>query len=81
MLILQFKNLRGFPGGPEVKNLLYKAGDTDSIPGRGTKIPHALEQLSLQATAGVSAPQRKIPHNAMRVPCATAETRRSQINI
>ena len=79
MVILQFKNLGDFPGGPEVKNLLYKAGDTGSIPGRGTKIPHALEQLSHQATAGVSAPQRKIPHDAMRILCAATETRRSQI--
>ena len=46
MVILQFKNLGDFPGGPEVKNMLYKAGDTGSIPGQGTKIPHALEQLS-----------------------------------
>ena len=32
-----------------VKNLPSSAGDTSSIPGQGTKIPHALEQLSLQA--------------------------------
>ena len=81
MVILQFKNLGDFPGGPEVKNMLYKAGDTGSIPGQGTKIPHALEQLSRQATAGVSAPQRKIPNDAMRIPCAVTETRRSKINI
>ena len=30
-----------FPGGPVVKNLPYRAGDTGSIPGQGTKIPHA----------------------------------------
>ena len=30
-----------FPGGPVVKNLPSNAGDTGSIPGRGTKIPHA----------------------------------------
>ena len=35
-----------FPGGPVVKNLPFNAGDTDSIPGQETKIPHALEQLS-----------------------------------
>ena len=29
-----------------VKNLPYNAGDTGSIPGRGTKIPHAAGQLS-----------------------------------
>ena len=27
--------LRGFPGGPVVKNLLAKAGDIGSIPGSG----------------------------------------------
>ena len=38
-----------FPDGPVVKNLPCKAGDVGSIPGWGTKIPHALEQLSLCA--------------------------------
>ena len=32
-----------------VKSLLSKAGDVGSIPGRGTRIPHAEEQLSLRA--------------------------------
>ena len=36
-----------FPGGPVVKNLACNAGDRGSIPGQGTKIPHAAEQLSL----------------------------------
>ena len=39
-----------FPGGPVVKNLLSKAGEVGLIPGRGTKIPHAIEQLSPRAT-------------------------------
>ena len=30
-----------FPGGPVAKNLPSNAGDTSSIPGRGTKTPHA----------------------------------------
>ena len=38
-----------FPGGPVVKNSLCNAGDLSSIPGRGTKIPHATEQLNLGA--------------------------------
>ena len=43
-----FKNCRsrGFLGGPVVKNLPCNAGDTGSISGPGTRIPHALEQLS-----------------------------------
>ena len=40
---------RDFPGGPVVKNLLSNAGDTGSIPGQGTKIPHATGKLSLSA--------------------------------
>ena len=35
-----------FPGGPIVKNLPCNAGDTDLIPGWGTKSTHATEQLS-----------------------------------
>ena len=34
-----------FPGGPVVKNLPSSAGDMGSIPGGGTKIPHAEGQL------------------------------------
>ena len=36
---------RDFPGGPVVKNPHSNAGDAGSIPGRGTKIPHAVGQL------------------------------------
>ena len=39
-----------FPGVPVVKNLLCNAGDVGLIPGRGTKIPYAGEQLSLPIT-------------------------------
>ena len=33
-----------------VKNPPYNAGDMGSIPGEGTKIPHAAGQLSPRAT-------------------------------
>ena len=52
-----------FPGGPVVKNLPSSAGDAASIPGWGTKIPHATGQLSLRAAttepthSGARAPQ------------------------
>ena len=36
-----------FPGGPVVKNLPCNAGDAGSTSSRGTKIPHAMRQLSL----------------------------------
>ena len=39
-----------FLGFPVVKNPPYDSGNTGLIPGRGTKIPRALEQLSLHAT-------------------------------
>ena len=38
------------PGGPVVKNPPSNAGDVGSIPGQGTKIPHATGQLSPRAT-------------------------------
>ena len=38
-----------FPDDPVVKNLPCNAKDMGSIPGQGTKIPHATEQLSLCA--------------------------------
>ena len=37
---------RDFPGGPVVKNPPHNGGDAGSIPGQGTKIPHAVGQLS-----------------------------------
>ena len=39
-----------FPGDPVVKNPPSNAGDAGSIPGQGTKIPHATGQLSPHAT-------------------------------
>ena len=34
---------RDFPAGPLVKILCFNARDVGSIPGQGTKIPHALQ--------------------------------------
>ena len=61
--LINKKNYRDFPAGPVVKNPPYNAGDTGSIPGQGTKIPHAVGQLSPRATTteptrtGACAPQ------------------------
>ena len=41
---------RSFPGCPVVRSLPANAGDTGSIPGPRTKIPHATGQLSPCAT-------------------------------
>ena len=43
--------MRDFPSGPVDKNLSDNTGDTYSIPVQGTKIPHAVGQLSPRATA------------------------------
>ena len=49
ILFIDIKKNRDFPGGPVVKNPPSNAGDTGSISGQGTKIPHAVGQLSLRA--------------------------------
>ena len=41
---------QGLPGSPVVKNLPCNSGDVGLIPGQGTKIPHAMDQLSPHAT-------------------------------
>ena len=43
-------SFRYFPGGPVTKSLPSNVGNAGSIPGQGTKIPHAAGQLSLRAT-------------------------------
>ena len=48
--MIKIRIMRDFPGGPVVKNPPYNAGNSGSIPGRGTKIPHATGQLSLHTT-------------------------------
>ena len=40
------KKIRDFPSGPVVKNPPCNSGDMGSIPGRGTGIPRATEQLN-----------------------------------
>jgi len=42
--------VRDFPGGPVVKSLPTNVGDTGSIPGLGTEIPHATGQLGPHST-------------------------------
>ena len=37
-----------FPAGPVVRSLPCNAEDVGSVPGRGTKTPRAIEQLSLR---------------------------------
>lgn len=44
MLVVHLGN---FPSGSVVRNLPCNAGDLGSIPGRGSKVPHTSEELSL----------------------------------
>ena len=57
--VIKTQCLRDFPAGPVVKNLPCNAGYMDSVPGRGTMIPYAKEQLSLQAATIEPTPQVK----------------------
>ena len=51
-----------FPGGPVVKNSPSNAEDAGSIPSQGTKIPHAVGQLSPRA------PTTNLTHSGARAP-------------
>ena len=74
-------NFRDFPTGPVVKNLPSNAGDADSIPGQGTKIPHATGWLRLHATAREDCvPQWETLHATMKISCAATKTWCSQRN-
>ena len=55
-------NRNFFPGGPVVKNPPSNAGDVGSIPGPGSKIPHATEQLSPYITTKTRHSQVKKNH-------------------
>ena len=69
LLVSNLKNSGNgdFPDGPVVKNPPANAGDTGSILGPGTKIPHAVGHLSPYTTPTeatcprVCAPQKKKP--------------------
>ena len=75
-----------FPSGPGVKNLPCNAGDTGSLSGGRTKMPHAEEQLSphtqllspftLESAShnGVPAPQQKTPRDVTKTTCDATKT-------
>ena len=68
--LLHLKLRWDFPVGPVVKNLPRNSGDVGSIPGPGTKIPHASEQLSLCTTTESVYSNKKIPHAATKTRCS-----------
>lgn len=63
-----------FPGGPLVERLPSKAGGADLISAWGSKIPPAMEQLSLHAQflksmhSRVPVPQLEIPGTTTKDP-------------
>ena len=74
-LNIKTKTTSTITSGPVVKNQPSNAGDSGSIPGRGTKIPHAEGQLSLSAAtteptrSGARVPQlERRPHAPMKDP-------------
>ena len=76
---IENNTVRDFPGDPVAKNLPCNARAAGLIPGWGTKIPHATEQLSLHTTA------TEPTHSRARVPqlersSTITKTRHSQVN-
>ena len=57
-----------------VKNSPCNAGGEGSIPGLGTKIPHAAGQLSTCGTTRVSCAKMKRLHAAIKTQCGQINT-------
>ena len=71
-----------FPDGSEVKNWPCNTGDVGTIPGQGTKMPHAAGQLSPSASHNywACAPQWKTLLNTRKISRARTKTQCSQIS-
>ena len=75
-------------GGPVIKNLSYEVQGIGLIPGWGTKILHATEQLSPHTAATeplshnqrICSPQQNVLHDATKTPHATTKTQSREIN-
>ena len=59
---------RDLPGGPMVKNPRSNAGDVGSIPGQGTKIPHA---------TGATKPMHR-PHPETKTQCSQKNPKKTK---
>ena len=69
-----------FPGGPVVENPPSNAGDVGSLPGRGTKIPHATGQLSLcAATTEPACSRAHVPQLERSPMCCNERSRVPQL--
>ena len=58
---------RDFPAGRRVKNPPSNAGDPSSIPGLGTKTPHATGQVNLHTATTEPTTTREIPHATTKI--------------
>ena len=79
---LHIRLYRDFPGGPVIKNPPSNAVDLGSIPGQGTKIPHASGQVSLHAaTTKPAHPGAHTPQLERSLSAVTREVREPQWKI
>ena len=71
-MVLYNVSSQDFPGGPAVKNSLCNTGDMGLISGQGTKIPHAVGQLSLSTTMreACMVQVEKSPSAVMKTQCS-----------
>lgn len=75
LIIHSIKVIEGPPGWSRLENLSSNAGDSDLIPSKGTRVPHAAEQRILLATATEPhattresvCQSGKFPHEAMKI--------------
>ena len=67
-MVLYNVSSQDFPGGPAVKNSLCNTGDMGLISGQGTKIPHAVGQLSSCASTMKPGALEPIRHNKREAP-------------
>ena len=71
---------RDFPGGPLAKNRPCNAGHVGTIPGQGTRIPHAAGQLGPRTTPAEPGSCSRQSHTATENLRAATKTQHSQIN-
>ena len=77
-----------FPGVPVVKNPPFNAGDTGSIPGRGTKTPHTVGRLNPCTTTREASTARPLRSSAVeptlhnrRCPHPTAGKKKKPVHV
>ena len=67
-----------FPGDPVVKNMPCKMGGAGSIPGQGTNVPHATEQLSPRTSADKLGLQVERPRTTVKIQHGKKKKKKNQ---